>query len=60
MTKRDPRCSRETIWGASCSVVEDALRARFVREDEVFAFICKLNAILELQEEFSPAEDKVV
>ena len=33
-------------------MVVDALSARFVREDEVFDFICDLDAILELQEEF--------
>ena len=35
---------------ASCSVVEDALSARFVGKDEVSDFICDLDATIELQE----------
>ena len=46
---------------AKCnSVVEDALSARFVGEDEVSDFICDLDAILEQQEEFNAANDTVV
>ena len=45
---------------ASCSVVEDALSARFIGEDEVFDSICGLDAIIEQQEEFVPANDMVV
>ena len=45
---------------ASCSVVEDALSARFVGEDEGFYFICEFDAIIELQEEFDAANDIVV
>ena len=45
---------------ASCSVVEDALIARFIREDEVSDSICDLDAIIEQQEEFVAADDMVV
>ena len=45
---------------ASCGVVEDALSARFVGEDEVSDFICDLDAILEQQEEFDAANGMVV
>ena len=45
---------------ASRSVVEDALSARFIGEDEVSDFICDLDAILEQQEEFDAANDTVV
>ena len=45
---------------ASCSVVEDALSARFIGEDEVSVSICDLDAIIEQQEEFVAAKDMVV
>ena len=45
---------------ASCSVVEDALSARFIREDKVSDSICDLDAIIEQQEEFVAANDMVV
>ena len=45
---------------ASCRVVEDALSARFVGEDEVSDPICDLDAIIEQQEEFVAANDMVV
>ena len=60
MTKLDPRWRLETIGEASCGVVEDALSARFVGEDEVSDFICYLDAILEQQEEFDAANGMVV
>ena len=40
--------------------VKDALDAQIVREDEVFDFICKLSVIIEVQEDFDAAKDKVV
>ena len=48
------------VGEASCSVVEDALSARFVREDKVFDFICELDVIIELQEEFDAADNVVL
>ena len=45
---------------ASRSVVEDALSARFIGEDEVSDSICDLDAIIEQQEEFAFANDMVV
>ena len=60
MTKRDSRCRPENIGEASCSVVEDAFSARFIGEDEVFGFICELDATIELQEELGAADDIVV
>ena len=45
---------------ASCSVVEDALSARFIGEDEVSDSICDLDAIIEQQEELMAANDMVV
>ena len=45
---------------ASCSVVEDALSARFIGEDKVSDSICDLDAIIEQQEEFVAADDMVV
>ena len=45
---------------ASCSVVEDALSAQFIREDEVSDSICDLDAIIEQQEEFVAANDMIV
>ena len=50
----------ETIGEASCSVVEDALSARFAGEEEVFYFVCELEVITELQEEFDAAKYMVV
>ena len=41
-------------------MLEDALSARFIGEDEVSDSICDLNAIIEQQEEFVPANDMVV
>ena len=45
---------------ASCSVVEDSLSARFIREDEVSDSICDLDAVIEQQEGFVAANDIVV
>ena len=45
---------------ASCSVVEDALSARFIGEDEISDSICDLDAIIEQQEEFVAANHTVV
>ena len=41
-------------------VVEDALSARFDGEDEVFGFICELDAIVELREEVDAANDMIL
>ena len=60
MTNLDPKRRLETIGEASCSVVEDALSARFVGEDEVSDFICDLDAIIEQQQESDAANDTVV
>ena len=60
MTKLDPRWRLETMGEASCGVVEDALSARFIREDEVSDSMCDLDAIIEQQEEFVAANDMVV
>ena len=47
MTKLYPKGKHETIWEASCSVVEDALSTRFVGEDEVF-FTLFMNLMVKL------------
>ena len=60
ITKQYPRCSRETVGKTSCSVLEVALSAQFVREDIVFNFICKLDAIIERREDFDAAGNNVV
>ena len=60
VTKRDPRWRRETIGEASWNVAEDALSLRFDGKEKVFEFICELDAIFELQEEFDAADDVVV
>ena len=41
-------------------MLEDALSARFIGEDEVSDSICDLDAIIEQQEEFVPANYMVV
>ena len=60
MTQRDPKRRREAIGEASCSVVEDAVSARFAREDEVFDIICQHDAIIESQEEFDAGNGMVM
>ena len=56
-------CRHEFFTSAgetSRCVVEDALGARFVGEDEVSNVICNLDSILEQQEDFDAANDMVV
>ena len=40
--------------------IKDVFDAQFVGEDEVFDFNCELDAIIEVQEDFDAAKDKVV
>ena len=55
------KVSSKMMTEASSSAPEDAaLGVHFVGEDKVFDFICELDAIIEVQEYFDAAGDKVV
>ena len=56
MTKLHPSLSAKQ----SGEPVKDVFDAQFLGEDEVFHFICKLGVIIEVQEDFDAAKDKVV
>ena len=59
-TRSKAKGRHETIGEASCSLIEDDLNARLLREDEVFYLLCELDAIIELQEEFAATNGKEV
>ena len=55
------KVSSKMMVEASSTVAEDAaLGVHFVGEDEVFDYICELDAITEVQEYFDAAGDKGV
>ena len=60
MTKEHPRGNREAMAEADLCMAEGNFGVQFVGEDDVLDFISELDAIIEVQEDFDTAGDKVL